>query len=107
MQKLYVLSDVPTIKPITKKSYININLRRSDAHNCIYSFTSREIVQHIKQANKDNFYVAEVSIDDLNTYCRLTKDQFRIVNRCFCRVDDKQFVCEILNLRSHEQPLLI
>lgn len=98
--QLYVLSDIPKIKNITKYSYLNIHIRRSNAHNCIYGFQSKQMLEHVKQMNKDAYHITEISMEDLHQYCRLSKDQLKIIRRCYSGLDNKITECEILNVRQ-------
>lgn len=94
-QKLYILSDVPKIKPITRHNFFSVDIRPFSSHyNALYSFECKETLEYLKQP-QDPYYIVPVDTENLIAYCKYTKNKLVAVKRSFCSIDKKTTQLEL------------
>lgn len=93
--KLYILSDVPKIKPITRHNFFSIDIRPfSTHHNALYSFECKEMLEYLKKPH-DPYYITQIDTENLIAYCKYNKNKLIAVKRTFCSIDRKTTELEL------------
>lgn len=98
----YVITDTPSVRPITKYNYFNIQLHPLSTKDGLYVFNSKEPLEELVKANP-GYYVHPMDMEDVLRYCYLTKSDLKVVRRCFCDIASRATRCDIA--RVYQAPL--
>jgi hypothetical protein len=90
----YVITDTPSVRPITKYNYFNIQLHPLSSKEGLYVFRSKEALEELVKATP-GYYVHPIGVEEVLRYCYLTKSDLKVVRRCFCDIASRTTRCDI------------
>lgn len=96
---MYVFADSKKIPALNKNNYLSYHIHSSKVTgNDEYIFTAdnKMILDYIKDKAKTVAQVAEINNNDIMLYAELTNNNIAYIHSCFCDIESKAEMCEVL-----------